>query len=333
MNDGWPWGSALKAENLYKIISEETDHKHLWVGYSGGLDSHVLLHLCHEMCKRYPEYKLSAIHVHHGLSQQADVWVEHCEEVCTALQVPLSVIWVDANVYDGSSPEEVAREARLNAWENLLQESECLLLAHHAMDQAETILLRLFRGTGPLGLGGMPGKGKMGKGEFIRPFLSLSKENIIEYAEEQGLQWIEDESNANLRFDRNFLRHEIMPRLSARWPRVVRSVSRAGSLCLETATAVQITAASEYERVKIEDPKNESLSVSGLLALEPVHRKGVLRYWLQRNGFALPSRDHMERIEREILLAKPGSKPRLKISQYEIKRHKNVLSVNAIGIE
>lgn len=337
----------LNASLLHRIISTETQKTRLWVGYSGGLDSHVLLHLCYQMGIEYPEYEIGAIHIHHGLSPNADAWAQHCEQTCSALQIPLTVHWVDASVKEGESPEEVARDARHLAWQNFLQPNECILLAHHAEDQAETILLRLFRGTGPLGLGGMPNKGMIGNGEFLRPLLMFHKEALIDYAKTHHLSWIEDESNSNLRFDRNFVRHEILPRLSARWPRVVRSVSRAGSLCLETATATQILAAKDYDTVKILDKyeknekhekheKNEKhdkqykhslnptqLSVSALLKLDPVRRKGVLRYWLQQCSFAFPSRDHMERIDREILQAKPGSKPRLKIGEYEIVRMKD----------
>lgn len=295
--------------------------KKVWVAYSGGLDSHVLLDLAR---KTFSNDKISAIHIHHGLSPNADGWVEHCEKVCSNLQIPLTVLWVDARVTDGSSPEEVAREARLKAFEEILQENECLLLGHHEEDQAETILLRLFRGAGPLGLSGMPEKGKLGKGEFIRPLLGISKENILEYARAQKLEWIEDESNFDSRFDRNFLRHEILPQLKARWPRVLRSVGRSGDLCLETATAVQVLAMQDIQRTKGEDA---TLSVSRLLELDPIRRKGVIRYWLQTLDFALPSRDHMERIDREVLLAKPGSHPRLKIGEYEIRREKDRLFV------
>lgn len=317
--------NLLTPEGLLKILQTETQARNFWIAYSGGLDSHVLLNLAHQIPNIQPGIKINALHVHHGLSQNADAWVVHCENICAQLQIPLTVLWVDAEAREGESPEEVAREARIAAWEKFLDERDCLLMAHHEADQAETILLRLFRGTGPLGLGGMPMKGQLGKGEFLRPLLSVSKETLLDYATDQNLEWIEDESNTNIRFDRNFVRHEILPRIVARWPRVVRSINRAGALCLETATAVQILAASDFQIVV--SHSKDQLSVARLLTLEPVRRRGVLRYWLQSLGFALPSRDHMERIDREIVQAKPGSRPRLKVSNYVITREKGNLCV------
>lgn len=313
------------SELLLKILQEHTHCTRFWVAYSGGLDSHVLLDLLHQSLAFNSTLKIGAVHVHHGLSPHADAWMKHCELVAAKLQIPFTVLWVDASERDGRSPEEIAREARFAAFENFLQTDECLLMAHHAADQAETILLRLFRGTGPLGLGGMPSHGKLGRGEFVRPLLSFSKEELKDYAIMRGLQWIEDESNSNTRFDRNFLRQEIVPLLVARWPKVLRSVSRAGALCLETATVVQVMASADYATVKSETPNQ--LSTAKLLKLDVFRRKAVLRYWLQNLGFALPSLSHLERIDKEVLQAKPGSKPRLKISDYEIRRLKDELMV------
>ena len=285
---------------------------------SGGMDSHVLLHGVVQAFADDPDLEIAALHIHHGISHFADEWVIHCEKVCAALQVPLTVLYVDGKVVDGRSPEEVAREARFTAFENFLSADDCLLLAHHEADQAETILLRLFRGTGPLGLGGIPERSNVGKSHLIRPLLWEPKADIEQYARANHLQWIEDDSNANRRFDRNYLREEIMPIISARWPRVVRSVNRAGALCFETATAVQILALQDLELVKGKEPAN--LSVSKLLPMEIARRRGVIRCWLQQKGFSAPSFDHMVRIDKEVLYAKAGAKPQLKIGDYEIRR-------------
>jgi len=315
----------LTPEKIATLIPSLTSAKKLWVGYSGGVDSHVLLDLVVRAFAKSCEYQINAIHVHHGISVHADRWVQHCEQICADLAVPLTVLWVDGNVVDGRSPEEVARAARFSAFENLLKAEECLLLAHHEADQAETIMLRLFRGAGPVGLGGIPVKNVLGKSELIRPLLTFSKENILNYATARNLQWIEDESNTSLRFDRNFLRSEIMPLLAVRWPKVIHSITRAGALCLETVTTVQALAKEDLETVK--GKTAQSLSVSALLALDTARRRSVIRCWLQQLGFLAPSRDHMERIDREVLKAGPGRRPKLKISYYEIRRQKDELSV------
>lgn len=324
---------TLNSEWLFKTLASKTTFKRFWVAFSGGVDSRVLLELCAKVFRSCndPSYQFSAVHIHHGLSPNADEWVSHCKEVCANLEIPLQVIHVNATVTDGSSPEEIARVARYEAFENFLSEGDCLLLAHHACDQAETILLRLFRGTGPLGLGGMPEKGHIGKTEFLRPMLAFSKEAILNYAKAENYSWIEDESNVDTRFDRNFLRREILPKLTARWPSVLRSVSRAGSLCLEAASGLQDIAVSDYASSVIQAKQfPSSLNVRALLALDPLRRKGVLRYWLQCNGFSMPSLDHMDRIEREVLGARPDRHPKLKIADYEISRSKGELKVRAL---
>lgn len=326
-------GTVPDPLQIRKILQNLKPATQYWVGFSGGMDSHVLLDLVvHAFGHQKPNERaieVGAVHVHHGLNAKADAWVLHCEAVCAALQVPLVVLWVDATPIAGESPEEVARVVRQKAWEDFLDtavgNSPTLLLAHHQEDQAETILLRLFRGAGPLGLGGMLPKTYLGKHTVLRPLLEYTKSDLSHYAKARGLEWIEDDSNTNQRFDRNFLRHAILPHLRARWPRVVRSVSRAGALCLETATAVQILACEDFERVQ--GVAGGALSVKKLLALEPVRRKGVMRHWLQSLGFLLPSLGHLVRIEREILNAQATTGPRLKVGDYEVRRFKDELVV------
>jgi len=321
-------GFELTPAWLCAKLRSLTQVKHFWVGYSGGLDSHVLLDLLAQVCLRNPGYTLQVIHVHHGLSGQADDWVTHCEAVCSALELPLMVLNVSVNTADGRSLEEVAREARFRALSEYLTDTNCLLLAHHADDQAETTLLRLFRGAGPAGLGSMSEKTALGNSELIRPLLSIPKERLLEYAMHWKLRWIEDESNQNIRFDRNFVRHEILPRLKIRWPQVVRSLNRTATLCLEASQVIQALAARDW--LEVQGFSEKSLSVAGLLKLNRTRRGAVIRYWLQIQQYAPPSRDHVERINREILKARAGAKPRLKVGNYEISRRRDDLIVRAV---
>ena len=328
MDDSGPL--SLNLEKIADRIQALTKAKQLWVAYSGGIDSHVLLDLVVTFFSSRNDYTIHALHIHHGISPHADAWATHCEKVCSDLKVPLTVLHVDGNVVGGRSPEEVAREARFAAFEGFLEEGACLLLAHHETDQAETILLRLFRGAGPLGLGGMPEKAVLGKAEMIKPLLNVDKSEILHYAHQKNLVWVEDDSNINIRYDRNFLRHEIMPILIGRWPRVIRSINRAGSLCLETAHMVNSFALNDLESVREAEPNH--LSVSRLLKLDTMRRRGVIRCWLQSLGYALPSLDHMQRINREVLNAKLDSRPKLKISDYVIRRVRDVLIVEPYSL-
>lgn len=316
---------TLGSEYLFLKLQDFTKAKRFWVGYSGGVDSEVLLNLAAKVFENKSDYQLGAIHIHHGLSEHADVWLEHCKMVCARLQIPLEIFWVNAKVTDGESPEEVARIARFKAFRDFIKSDECLLLAHHAEDQAETILMRLFRGAGPSGLSGMAEKMQMDHYEIIRPLLTISKKAIQDYAVSNALQWIQDDSNHNLRFDRNFLRSEIIPRLKERWPQVLRSINRSGELCLEAANAVHSMAAGDWQGVIGKLPG--SLSVKALLKLETARRSSVIRYWLQMQQYSLPSRAHMERIDKEVLCAKPGARPQLKIAHYRISRQSDELIV------
>jgi tRNA(Ile)-lysidine synthase len=210
-----------------------------------------------------------------------------------------------------------------------LQKDEAILLAHHEADQAETLLLRLFRGAGPLGLSGMSVKTTLGNNELLRPLLSCSKENILDYGKANHLHWIEDESNQNPRFDRNYLRLEILPLLMTRWPRAVKSMARSASLCLEAANVMRDLATEDLNKIK--ENESLSLSVKQLLNLESSRRRSVIRLWLQDQGFLLPSKDHMDRIDKEVLMAQSGAKPSLKISDYLIKRIKGELVVETVS--
>lgn len=281
----------------------------------------------HHALSNNPVYQLAAIHIHHGISAQADDWVKHCQAVCAALDCPLTVLYVEGRSVGDQSPEEAARKARFTAFENLLGAEDCLCLAHHASDQAETILWRLLRGSGPLGLGGMNAKTVLGNVSCIRPFLQVSKTSILDYAKSHDLVWIEDQSNQNTRFDRNFLRQNIMPLFEARWPKMVNSINRSGALCKDTADAVETLAKKDLSQ--LQDKENDqSLSVSGLLALDLLLRQTVIRLWLAEQGLQAPSYDHMQRIDREVLGAKGGAKPSLKIGSYTLRRINHRLIVD-----
>lgn len=198
-----------------------TEFETLVVGLSGGLDSVVLLHA---LVQLQLTHKLSALHVHHGLSPNADDWLQHCERLCAQWQVPFTAHRV--TVSSKGSIETAARDARYQCFAQALGSQDVLLLAHHGDDQAETVLFRLLRGTGGRGLAGIPTQRPLGKGTLLRPLLSQTKAQLRAYAQQHQLQWVEDESNQDTTFSRNHIRHKILPVLENYAPNVTQQLQQ-----------------------------------------------------------------------------------------------------------
>lgn len=208
-------------------LSRLSHFNKLIVGFSGGLDSTVLLHVL----ASYPTLfaKLVAVHVNHGISARAPHWQAHCEQFCHHLDIPLITQSVQ---FDRSANiEERARIARYAVFSSLMTEQNCLILGHHLDDQAETVLLQLFRGAGVDGLAAMSDWGKLGLGGMARPFLNHSRTQLENYAVLHQLRWIEDESNQDINYSRNYLRQQIIPLLKKKWPGVVGNIARTAIHC------------------------------------------------------------------------------------------------------
>ncbi|SIT65861.1 tRNA(Ile)-lysidine synthase [Ectothiorhodosinus mongolicus] len=261
------------------------------VAYSGGRDSSVLLHALHLLCSEHSATSslppLTAVHVHHGLSAQADAWAQHCAQQCHDWGVPLRLLQVDARPDTGESLEAKARALRYAALAEALPAGGLLLTAHHARDQAETLLLQLLRGAGPAGLASMPRFQPFGGGWHGRPFLDLSEADIAAYAAQHKLHWVEDESNAVARADRNFLRHQVMPMLRQRWPGVDATLCRASGLQAEAESLL-----AERAREDVEDLSTEvdgTLDAAALLRLPSERQRNAVRGWLRERGLPLPN--------------------------------------------
>lgn len=194
------------------------------IAFSGGLDSTVLLHLLANLANTDTLPPLGAVHVHHGLQTAADAWPAHCQSICDNLGVPLRVMRVQ--VQPGASLERAARDARYQAFIEVTGAGQVLLTGQHRDDQAETLLFRLLRGAGVRGLSAMPAQRPLAAGYLVRPLLEVSRAELEAYAEEYQLEWIEDPSNADSRFSRNYLRHRVLPTLTERWPQAVSSLAR-----------------------------------------------------------------------------------------------------------
>ena len=245
------------------------------VGFSGGLDSTVLLHWLASQ-PALGGGRLRALHVDHGLQPAAAGWAGHCAGVAAGLGVELAVVRVQVQLH-GQGLEAAARDARRAAFAAALEPGERLALAHHLDDQAETFLLRALRGSGADGLAAMRMHDHLGPHRLWRPLLAVPRCDLLAYARAHGLAWIEDPSNAGDDMDRNYLRHQVMPLLARRFPQAGRRLALSASRCADDAALLQDADARALARVRVED----HLSVPGLLSLPATARARVLRRWLR----------------------------------------------------
>lgn len=263
------------------------------IALSGGLDSTVLLHMLVTLARRETLPPLSAIHVHHGLQPVAATWPAHCQRLCAELGVPLRVESV--RVAPAASLERAARQARYGAFEALLEAGELLLLAQHRDDQAETLLFRLMRGAGVRGLAAMPAQRALGAGHLLRPLLNCSRAELHAYAVEHQLSWVEDPSNADCRFSRNYLRQRVMPLLAARWPQAAASMARSAEQLAEAALLLDELALQDLAAAQTSTPFAwlglPHLSLAPLRGLSEGRQRNALRYWL-RELTAMPDSEH-----------------------------------------
>lgn len=281
---------------LLQKLAPCIDAPALWLGLSGGLDSIVLLHALAQLRQHHPLPPVSAVHVHHGLHPQADLWAEQCAVACADLDVPLRVERVQLRA--GASIEEAAREARYAAFERTIGPGEVLLLAHHRDDQVETLMFRLLRGTGLRGLTGMPRRRRLAAGELFRPLLDWTRADLAEWASIQRLRWVEDPANTDSRFARTALRHDLLPRLRAGWPKFDTSLLRLAEHADEALDLLDERAADDWGLVRpaFDDPWLQvwpALALERLLALRLPRQVNLLRYWLRSHGFDSPDQRRM----------------------------------------
>ncbi|ACL72264.1 tRNA(Ile)-lysidine synthetase [Thioalkalivibrio sulfidiphilus HL-EbGr7] len=313
---------AMLSDVLRDALRHLPPASRLIVAFSGGLDSHVLLHAAAALRGvGFPE--LRAIHVHHGLNPRADAWVEHCGQVCEDLGVELRVIHVDASPADGESPEAAARRVRYAALEAALLPGDGLLTAHHQRDQAETLLLQLLRGSGPAGLAAMPRWQPLGAGWHGRPLLEVSREVLEGHARDHGLAWIEDDSNRDTRFDRNLLRERIMPLLRERWPSLDQTLARAAGHQAESLGLLGDLARQDLEALR--GDFSGTLSVAALKTLRPARQRNVLRFWLMEKGLPMPSQARLQSVLDDVLAAGPDTTPLVAWPGGEIRRYRDAL--------
>ena len=291
----------------------------LCLGYSGGLDSTVLLHLLAGL-RTSLAFELTAVHVHHGLSANADAWAAVCGENCARLGIGLTVhkVRVEAK---GHGLEAAAREARYAVFAS--QTADYIVLAHHLDDQVETFFLHLLRGAGVAGLAGMPSERGLGAGSLrlLRPLLGIEREDLRRYAAAHGLDYCEDESNLDLSLNRNFLRQVLLPQLETRFPAYRRTVARAADHLRDAAGILAGLAEQDAERLVSE----AGVDCRGLADLGPARAENLLRHWLGGLGIGQPTEAQLKELLRQALQADSDASPAIRLGGQVVRRHRGLL--------
>lgn len=306
---------------LPAIALAVSPYRQLLVGFSGGLDSTVLLHRLKCWRDREPDVQLRAMHIHHGLSAHADDWVAHCEAVCSAWAIPLVIERVTLED-EGLGTEAHARKARYAAFSAALQPGEALVTAQHLDDQCETFLLALKRGSGPAGLSAMPERADFAGTALIRPLLGETRASLEAWAHQHHLRWIEDESNQDDSYDRNFLRLRVLPLLNERWTHFSEAAARSAMLCAEQESLLDELLSEELETLITADG---ALELAPLEAMSPARRAALIRRWLAFHRAAMPSRAMLNRIWDEVAQAREDAAPRIYLNGFEVRRYKGQL--------
>ena len=297
--------------------------KSMTVALSGGVDSVVLLHLLHQLQKTH-HFTLKASHVHHGLSKNADKWVKFCEKLCAKLSISLDVNYIQLPQKKSLGIEGEARRLR---YEKLLKsKTDLVVLAHHEDDQAETFLLQLIRGAGVKGLSSMSHFDD--RRRLWRPLLNASRTDIESYAKKHQLKWIEDESNQNIDFDRNFIRYKVLPILKNRFSHIIKVISRSSAHLAEAQNLLDDLAKLDLKNSLKSSNYKHKLQVKTLDKLSNSRAKNILRYWLEINDQLMPSKDLLDECLRQVLTAKKDAAIKIQLSKdFEIRRYKDEIYI------
>lgn len=306
-------------DTCLSAIPAATPPQQLVLGLSGGLDSMVLLQLLSLWQQQQPGRLVQAVYVHHGLSPHADAWAQFCAAQCQQRQVPFQTIHV--TVAGSDNLEQKARTARYQALSAVIDSPQCALCtAHHADDQVETMLLALKRGSGLAGMAGIAQVKHFAAGFLLRPLLNFSRAQLTEFAKAQQLRWIEDESNQDLRFDRNYLRQQVLPLLSSRWPAFATTVGRSMTQLAQSQQAQSLLLQPLLAKIV----SGRQLDLTGLLQQPALLQPLLLRQWLA--AFELnPTADRLTKIQQQLILARPDASPEIQLAGWALRRYQQQL--------
>jgi tRNA(Ile)-lysidine synthase len=291
------------------------------VAFSGGLDSTVLAHALQTARRQFAQIRL--LHVDHGLQPASAEWARRCERQARAWRMPIVVLRADIRRRKGESLEAAARDARYRLLADAMRTGDVLVTAQHRDDQAETVLLQLFRGAGVAGLSAMPEVAAFGPGLIARPFLGVAREDLLDYARSHRLDWIDDPTNAQTHFGRNYLRHRVMPAIRERWPGVDAAIARSAAHLAEAQSLLRAIASADLDRLA----DGSGVSVAGLRALPPTRRTNALRAFIARCGVEVPPTSQFREIAGALLRARPDAHPEQRFDGVVLRRRGGRLEV------
>ncbi len=285
------------------------------------MDSVVLLHALSRLRQEQYDWQLRAIHVNHQLQIASTSWAQQCLDWSAELQVPCEVVTVDVINSKDQGTEAAARDARYFALKAALKPNEVLLTAHHADDQFETMLIALMRGAGLNGLAAMPTLKSFGHAWHARPLLGFTRDQLQAWAQQQSLPYISDPTNDHTHYDRNYLRHAVIPQIKQRWPAAAVTSSRAASHLSETKMLLDQFVAQDYFLVHHQN----TIDIAALAQLSSARRKAVIRYWLQHHEVLMPSTNVLLALEHDIFNSADDRIPCTRWGEYAVHRYNNRL--------
>lgn len=304
-------------QTVAELAEQTGDPNRYVVAFSGGLDSTVLTHAL-ATSRVGGNAPIVAVYVDHGLQRESANWDDHCREFAKSLDIEYAGLRVAVDLQSGLGLEAAARDARYGAFRDILEPGDWLLSAHHRDDQAETVLLNLMRGSGPAGLAGIRALRRFGAGWLVRPLLDVPRNHLQKYANKHALEWMVDPSNLDQQFDRNYLRHEVLPRLSARWPDAPNRIRHSAKLAGEASMLLRELARMDLEPI---GDRLDCLPIRPIVALSSARQRNLLRHVVFELGLPMPGSKHLERVVTDLLQARNDAQPLVSWPGVEARRH------------